>query len=111
MRIFIPLYFAVVTLSAENWPGWRGPNGDGISNEKIAPKKWSDTKNIVWKKPIQGEGHSSPIVWGDRVFVTTSLTDQNERRLLCLDRLAGNCLLYTSPSPRDATLSRMPSSA
>ena len=92
MRIFIPLYFAVVTLSAENWPGWRGPNGDGISNEKIVPKKWSNTKNIAWKKPIQGKGHSSPIVWGDRVFVTTSLTDQNERRLLCLDRLTGKIL-------------------
>tara|TARA_B100000965_G_scaffold97356_1_gene79572 strand:+ start:147 stop:1424 length:1278 start_codon:yes stop_codon:yes gene_type:complete len=92
VRIFISLYFAIVTLSAENWPGWRGPNGDGISNEKIVPKLWSNTKNIVWKMPIQGEGHSSPIVWDDRVFLTTSLTDKNERRLLCFDRLTGRLL-------------------
>ena len=92
MRIFISLYFAFVTLSAENWPGWRGPNGDGISNEKIVPKLWSNTKNIAWKMPIQGEGHSSPIVWGDRVFLTTSLTDSNERRLLCFERLTGRLL-------------------
>ena len=74
---------------AENWPGWRGPGGDGISNEKNLPTRWSSTENIAWKKSIAGEGHSSPIIWEDRVFLTTSLTEKNERRLLCLDRLDG----------------------
>lgn len=74
---------------AENWPGWRGPSGDGISAEKNLPTRWSKTENIVWRKPIAGEGHSSPVVWGDRVFLTTSLTEENERRLLCLNRLDG----------------------
>lgn len=75
---------------AENWPGWRGPNGDGISAEKNLPTHWSKTENIAWRKPIAGEGHSSPIVWGDRVFLTTSLTEKNERQLLCLNRLDGS---------------------
>ena len=74
---------------AENWPGWRGPSGDGISAEKNLPTRWSKTENIAWRKPIAGEGHSSPIVWGNRVFLTTSLTEKNERRLLCLSRLDG----------------------
>lgn len=77
---------------AENWPGWRGPNGDGISTEEDLPIHWSKTENIAWRTPIAGEGHSSPVVWGDRVFLTTSLTEQNERRLLCLNRLDGKLL-------------------
>ena len=74
---------------AENWPGWRGPSGDGISVEKDLPARWNKTENIAWRQPIAGEGHSSPIVWGDHVFLTTSLTEKNERRLLCLNRLVG----------------------
>jgi outer membrane protein assembly factor BamB len=74
---------------AENWPGWRGPGGDGISKEKDLPTSWSKTENVVWRKAIAGEGHSSPIVWGDRVFLTTSLTEKNERKLLCLNRVDG----------------------
>ncbi len=77
---------------AENWPGWRGPSGDGISSEKNLPTHWSNTENIAWKTSITGEGHSSPIVWEDRVFLTTSLSERNERRLLCLNRLDGKTL-------------------
>ena len=59
--------------SAANWPQWRGPDGSGISNEKNLPSEWTPTKNIKWKTPINGRGHSSPIVWGNRVFVTTAV--------------------------------------
>ncbi|HET7286613.1 MAG TPA: PQQ-binding-like beta-propeller repeat protein, partial [Pyrinomonadaceae bacterium] len=59
--------------SAGNWPQWRGPDGTGISNEKNLPSEWSPTKNIKWKTPIEGRSHSSPIVWGNRVFLTTSI--------------------------------------
>jgi len=93
VRILILLFlFSGSSLVAENWPGWRGPGGDGISVEKNLPTRWSQTENIAWRTPIAGEGHSSPVVWGDRVFLTTSLTDQNERRLLCLNRLDGTIL-------------------
>lgn len=92
MRILITLILLSGTLMAENWPGWRGPSGDGISSEKNLPTRWSPTENVAWKALIAGEGHSSPIVWDDRVFLTTSLTEKNERRLLCLNRLDGNTL-------------------
>ena len=59
--------------TAGNWPQWRGPDGLGISTEKNLPTEWSVNKNIKWKTPIAGRGHSSPIVWGNRVFVTTAV--------------------------------------
>src|SRR5919204_337009 len=56
-----------------NWPQWRGPNGLGISTEKNLPTEWSETKNVQWKTPIPGRGHSSPIIWGKKIFLTTSI--------------------------------------
>ena len=56
-----------------NWPGWRGPEGQGVSTETGLPAEWSKTKNIKWKTPISGRGHSSPIVWGKKIFLTTAL--------------------------------------
>jgi outer membrane protein assembly factor BamB len=56
-----------------NWPQWRGPSGQGTSSEKNLPAEWSPTKNIKWKTPIAGRGHSSPIVWGNKVFLTTAI--------------------------------------
>lgn len=58
---------------AANWPQWRGPTGMGVSAEKNLPSEWTATKNIKWKTPIAGRGHSSPIVWGKRIFVTTAI--------------------------------------
>lgn len=76
---------------AEDWPGWRGPRGDGTSMEKQVPVKWDGQKSesVLWKTPIPGDGHSSPIVHGNRVFVATAITDTEERVLLCLDRDSG----------------------
>ncbi|HKV36339.1 MAG TPA: PQQ-binding-like beta-propeller repeat protein [Pyrinomonadaceae bacterium] len=59
--------------SAANWPQWRGPDGSGISTEKNLPATWTPTTNIKWKAAIPGRGHSSPIVWGNRIFVTTAV--------------------------------------
>ncbi len=56
-----------------NWPQWRGPNASGISTEKNLPTEWSDTKNVQWKTEIPGRGHSSPIIWGTKIFLTTSI--------------------------------------
>ncbi|PYR56419.1 MAG: hypothetical protein DMF91_21945 [Acidobacteria bacterium] len=58
--------------NGSNWPQWRGPGGLGVSTETGLPTQWSPTTNIVWKTAIPGRGHSSPIVWGDRIFLTTS---------------------------------------
>lgn len=92
---FLALIFLVLSagcIRAENWPGWRGPRGDGTSHEKGLPLTWSESHNVHWKTPILGKGHSSPIVWGDRVFVTTCLEDKGERVLICLDRRDGKIL-------------------
>ncbi|UCG58600.1 MAG: PQQ-binding-like beta-propeller repeat protein [Phycisphaerales bacterium] len=78
--------------SAENWPGFRGPTRQGISNETNVPVRWSASSNIAWKTQIPGQGWSSPIVFGDRVFVTTATDDGGSFRLLCLDRLTGDIL-------------------
>jgi outer membrane protein assembly factor BamB len=56
-----------------SWPQWRGPSGQGISEEKNLPTTWSPTKNIKWKTQITGRGHSSPIVWGNKIFLTTAI--------------------------------------
>jgi outer membrane protein assembly factor BamB len=56
-----------------NWAGWRGPDGLGISPAATYPDEWGPGKNIAWKTPVPGRGHSSPIVWGDKIFLTTSI--------------------------------------
>jgi outer membrane protein assembly factor BamB len=89
--LFLLLLVPTLTL-AEEWPGWRGPRGDGTSSEKSLPLRWNKTDNIAWKTPIPGKGHSSPVVWGERVFVTTCLEEQGQRVLLCLDRKCGKVL-------------------
>jgi outer membrane protein assembly factor BamB len=56
-----------------NWPQWRGPQSQGVAAGKNLPVEWSAKSNIAWKSPIPGRGHSSPIIWGDRIFLTTAL--------------------------------------
>src|SRR5262245_9788625 len=56
-----------------NWPQWRGPGASGVSNEKNLPIEWSESQNVQWKTEIPGRGHSSPIIWGKKVFLTTSI--------------------------------------
>jgi len=80
------------TSLAENWPGFRGPGRQGISNEQDLPTQWSATSNIIWKTAIAGEGWSSPIVFGDRVFVTTATDEGASYHLLCLNRKTGTVL-------------------
>ena len=67
------------SLRAEEWPGWRGPRGDGTSNEVNVPLEWSTTKNVAWKAAIPGVGHSSPIIYGDNVFLTSCREEEGHR--------------------------------
>ena len=77
-------------VSAGNWPAWRGPTADGYCLEKDLPAKWSPTENVRWKIALPGPGNSSPIVWGDRIFLTQSLdADGHQRALLCVSRSDG----------------------
>ena len=90
-----------VTVMAENVPGWRGPRGDGSTLEKNLPTKWSATENVAWKTEIAGLGHSTPIVWDDKIFLTTALEESQDRVLICLNRKDGKNLwqktVVTSP--------------
>jgi outer membrane protein assembly factor BamB len=78
---------------AENWPGWRGRDGTGISQELDLPLSWSATENVRWKVSVPGAGVSAPIVWGDRVYLTSSDGRDNRRlHLLCWHRDTGKLL-------------------
>lgn len=75
LQLAISLAIAVggVRGQTSNWPQWRGPSSGGISTEVGLPSEWSDTKNIRWKTAIPGRGHSSPIIWNNRIFLTSSI--------------------------------------
>ena len=59
-----------IAAAGENWPQWRGPGGQGVSREAQVPTDWQPDRNIAWKTALPGSGHSSPVVWGDRIFLT-----------------------------------------
>jgi len=84
---------------AENWPAWRGPRGDGTSTEKEVPTSWSPSENVRWKVKLPGPGNSTPIVWGNRIFLTQALDRKGtERAVLCFDRAGGKLLWQKSVS-------------
>ncbi len=83
-------------IQAQNWPNWRGPNGDGTSDETNLPVKWDSITNVIWKTPIPGIGHSSPIVWEDKLFTVTALPETQEKVLLCYDCKNGALLWQTT---------------
>src|SRR5437867_4670081 len=64
--------------AAKNWPQWRGPNAQGVSEAKGLPEKWSATQHMKWKVDLPGVGHGSPCVWSDRVFITASIPEGDE---------------------------------
>ena len=98
MNTLVRSWFVVLILvvsssvNAENWPAWRGPRGDGTCLEKGLPTTWNKTENVAWKVPLPERGNSTPIVWGDRVFVTQAIEKENRRTLMCFDRKDGKLL-------------------
>src|SRR5438477_11740440 len=86
------LFAAAAPGRAEDWPCWRGPRLDGSSTEKNLPLQWNAKENIAWKTPLPGIGHSSPVIHGDHVFVTSCMLAEQKRLLLCLDRRDGRVM-------------------
>jgi outer membrane protein assembly factor BamB len=84
-----------VPAGAENWPQFRGPTGQGISTESDLPLKWSANQNVAWKASVPGEAWSSPIVWEDRVFVTTVTDEGTSCYVLCFAAASGEMLWDT----------------
>ena len=81
--VIVAVAFAVLPLPAlsddkglaagDQWPQWRGPLGTGVAPSGDPPIEWSEDKNVHWKIAIPGKGHSTPIIWGDRVFITSAV--------------------------------------
>ena len=113
--LWMLLAFAWTSRAQTNWPSFRGTFATGVSPGKAPPTVWdvAKSKNILWKTPIPGLGHSCPVIWGDRVFVTTAVNQQKQSplkvglygdvdsaednevqqwRLLCLNKRTGTVL-------------------
>src|SRR2546426_4201624 len=76
MRAFVPILFSflVPLVAGDHWPQFRGPQSTGVVEDPALPDTWSTTRNVVWKAEIPGSGWSSPVVWGDRIFVTSVIS-------------------------------------
>src|SRR5690349_9696801 len=66
-------------IHAGEWPQFRGAHSDGVAAESTVPAEWGPEKNVQWKVKVPGVAWSSPIVWGDKVFVTTAVTDNQQK--------------------------------
>jgi outer membrane protein assembly factor BamB len=73
LMLALSLCLAAFAKGGANWPQWRGPAGTGVTSAPNLPTEWSRDKNVKWKTPVPGRGHSSPIVWGKFIFVTTAI--------------------------------------
>lgn len=98
------LLLAMLAQAAEQWPQFRGPKGDGHSSAKGLPLTWSETNNVKWRTPIHGKAWSSPVIWDNRIWMTTAPEDGQELFAVCVDRDSGkiihNLKLFTVPNPQ-----------
>src|SRR5687768_8259022 len=102
-RNFFLLAFLPLLMEGADWPGWRGADGFGISSDK-APIRWTKTDNVRWRTPLPEPGNSTPVVWGNRIFVTQAVKTEGRRTLMCFDRASGKLLwqsgvTYNDPEP------------
>ena len=81
-----------MSAAAENWPAWRGPEGDGICREPNLPLHWGTNENVRWRVALPGPGNSTPIVWDRRVYITQAVAEGNRRTVMCFDRRDGKLL-------------------
>ena len=88
---------------ARYWPRWRGPSGQGLVNGTGYPDTWSATENVLWKRPVGGRGNSSPIVWDDRILLTTAYDGGRRLSLLSFQRSDGS-LQWESFAPKGSVL-------
>ena len=98
LRRALPCFAVFVALSAaplfagDRWPEFRGPTGDGHADAHGLPIRWSETENVVWKTAIHDKGWSSPVVWGDQIWMTTARADGKEMFGVCVDLETGKII-------------------
>ena len=90
IRIIYLAALAIFSVAAENWPQWRGPGLNGISNEKDLPVRWTRDENVAWKLPLPSWSGATPIIWGDRIFL--NVAEKEDLSLWCVDRAQGGVL-------------------
>jgi outer membrane protein assembly factor BamB len=87
-RLPATIFFVLVCIPfalGSPWPRFRGPNGTGVVSDKNIPLQWSQQEGVIWKTAIPGQGNSSPVVWGDRLFLQSAGADGKERLLICVN--------------------------
>lgn len=93
MKTVVPILCVLLLASAlpaaDDWPQFRGPNGNGHSPVSGLPLKWSEQENVAWKTPIHDRGWSSPVVWGNQVWLTTATQDGSKLYAIAVDRESG----------------------
>ena len=80
---------AAAPAGADDWPQFRGPTGQGVSDATGLPLNWSESQNIAWKTPLAGKGWSSPVVLGRQIWMTAARDDGHSLRAICVDRDSG----------------------
>ena len=102
LRFFLLPALLALSASAQEWTRFRGPNGTGIVDVRGIPVKWT-ADDFAWRVALPGTGHSQPVIWGDRIFLTTARDNGRERLLVCLDKRDGRQVWtksYELPMPR-----------
>lgn len=98
------LTFLPAACAAESWPQFRGPDGDGRADGAKLPVQFGEETNLKWKTVIDGKGWSSPVVWGDQIWMTTATADGKEMFAVCVSRNSGEIvhhkLVFTNEKPR-----------
>lgn len=108
MRLVIAGLFCTVCLASvvagTNWPGYRGPRENSRADGAKLPIKWSEAENVVWKTPVAGKAWSSPVIWGDRIYLTNSNEEGSFYSVVCIDKNTGKVVydkkLYSTPLPQ-----------
>src|SRR6478609_4794022 len=83
---------SLLTVTAQNWPNWRGPNFEGSTTAKNLPVDFSKTNNVRWVAELPGPSAATPVIWGDHVFVSSTDLKTKTLQALALDRKSGKVL-------------------
>ena len=106
MQRLLPLFFTLMLLAlqlstakAENWPQWRGPTFNGATTETGLPATWSKTENVAWSTPLPGASGATPIIFGDKVFLSSADKPSKDLLALCINRKDGKVLWQKTVAP------------
>jgi outer membrane protein assembly factor BamB len=97
-KLLCTLFVSTLAVSSlaqaeENWPQFRGPGGQGISDAKNLPLNWSETQNVKWKIPMHGKAWSSPVIWKNQIWLSSATEDGKDLSVLCVDKETGKILI------------------